>query len=502
VASRSGTGPHPLDRVTALLRRSRHWPWILVCFVVVLAEVVTLAMNCLNSWIWWGRVDTDLLLIGTIDSFVAAGFVGLVAVLMIRRAFDLQDINRRLQDEIDERLRADQERRALKERLQQAERMEALGKLAGGVAHDLNNILSGLVGYPDWLLMELPPDSPLRQPLLTIKDSGERAAAVVQDLLTLARRGVRTDAVVSVNEVVTAHLKSPEFSKLAEAHPQVTVETRLEADGVRVRGSAMQLRKSLMNLVTNAFEAVTGAGRILIETDRVYVDTPVQAYETIPPGHYVSLGVSDTGEGIAPVDLPRVFEPFYTKKAMGRSGTGLGLAVVWGHVKDHGGYVDVRTTPGKGTAFRLFLPATGEAATSADSSDADAMCRGRGETVLVVDDVEEQRALASGLLTRLGYLTCVAAGGEDAIDYLTSHRVDVVLLDMIMDPGPDGLETYARIVALHPRQRAVIASGFAETDRVKTAMSLGAGTYLRKPYTAASLGWAIRRELDRLPAES
>jgi two-component system, cell cycle sensor histidine kinase and response regulator CckA len=498
VASRSGPGPHPLDRVTALLRRSRRWPWIVVCFVIVLAEVITLAMNTLNSWIWWGRVHTDLLLIGTIDSFVAAGFVGLVGVLMIRRAFDLQDINQRLQDEIDERLRTENERRMLKERLQQAERMEALGKLAGGVAHDLNNILSGLVGYPDWLLMELPPDSPLRPPLLTIRDSGERAAAVVQDLLTLARRGVRTDSVVSVNEVVTAYLTSPEFSRLVEAYPQVTVETRLEAVGVGVRGSAVQLRKSLMNLVTNAFEAVTGAGRILVETDRVYVDTPVQAFETIPPGHYVSVGVSDTGEGIAPLDLPRVFEPFYTKKAMGRSGTGLGLAVVWGHVKDHSGYVDVRTTPGEGTTFRLFLPATAETVAPADSSDADAMCRGRGETVLVVDDLEEQRALASGLLTRLGYVTSVAGGGEEAVEYLTSRRADVVLLDMIMDPGPDGLETYARIVALHPRQRAVIASGFAETGRVRKAISLGAGTYLRKPYTAARLGRAIRRELDRV----
>jgi CheY-like chemotaxis protein len=299
---------------------------------------------------------------------------------------------------------------------------------------------------------------------------------------------------------VSSHLKSVEISRLIAAHPQVTVETRLDADGGDVRGSAVQIRRSLSNLVTNAFEALSGAGRILIETERVYVDSPVHAYETILPGHYVSLGVTDTGGGIAPEDLPRVFEPFYTKKAMGRSGTGLGLAVVWGHVKDHGGYIDVRSTPGEGTSFRLFLPST--AAAPADSNDVDAVPRGRGETVLVVDDVEEQRALASGLLARLGYATCVAAGGDEAIRYLKSERVDVVLLDMIMDPGPDGLETYARIAELHPGQRAVIASGFSETHRVKQAMSFGAGTYLRKPYTAASLGQAVRRELDRAPRQS
>jgi two-component system cell cycle sensor histidine kinase/response regulator CckA len=469
-----------------------------VAAVVAASEIVTAAMNALNGWIWWGRIDRDLLIIGMIDAFVAAAFVAPIAVLLIRHAFDLQDVNHRLREQMAEKLRVEQERRDLENRLKQAEKMESLGALAGRVAHDLNNILSGLVGYPDWLLEEVPPDSPLRQPLVTIKESGERAAAVVQDMLTLARRGVRAEAVVSVNKVVSTYVSSLEFSKLAATHPHVAIETRLaDTDLANVRGSAVQLGKALMNLVTNACEAAGDTGRVLIETERAYVDTPIHGYETIPSGHYVLLGVSDTGRGIAPQDLARVFEPFYTRKAMGRSGTGLGLAVVWGAVKDHAGYIDVRSAPGEGSAFRLFLPATTESVESSDGRDFGADERGRGETVLVVDDLEEQRQLASALLGHCGYSTRIAAGGEEAIEYIASHPVDLVLLDMIMDPGPDGLETYERIVRIRPGQRAVIASGFSETDRVRQAMSLGAGTYLRKPYTAAGLGRAVRRELDR-----
>jgi len=209
------------------------------------------------------------------------------------------------------------------------------------------------------------------------------------------------------------------------------------------------------------------------------------------------LCVSDTGGGVCAENLPRIFEPFYTKKVMGRSGTGLGLAVVWGTVKDHQGYIDVASNPGQGTVFSLYFPVVradvGE--TAANSQRTAYM--GKGETLLVVDDNDQQRELAMTLLNKLNYRVAAVAGGEDAVEFLKKTPVDLVILDMIMDPGIDGLETYRRLLAVRPGQKAIIVSGFAETDRVTEAQRLGAGAYVKKPYVLENLGTAVRQELDK-----
>jgi CheY-like chemotaxis protein len=195
--------------------------------------------------------------------------------------------------------------------------------------------------------------------------------------------------------------------------------------------------------------------------------------------------------------MKRIFEPFYTKKVMGRSGTGLGMAVVWGTVKDHNGYIDVQSTERKGTKFTLYFPATQEdiAKEKAPLSIEDYM--GNKESILVVDDVKDQRELALTLLAKLGYAADTISSGVEAAEYLKEHKVDLIVLDMIMDPGIDGLETYKRIIEVHPGQKAIIASGFSETDRVKEAQRLGAGQYIKKPYTLEKLGLAIKEELGR-----
>jgi CheY-like chemotaxis protein len=369
--------------------------------------------------------------------------------------------------------------------------------LAGGVAHDLNNILSGLVGYPDLLLMRLPADSPLREPLIAVKESGQKAAAVVQDLLALARRGIQNETVISLNDVVRDYLKSLEFKKLEIAYPRVVIETLLSPDLLNIRGSAVQLGKTLMNLVTNACEAVNGSGRVSIITENVYLDKLLNFREAIPTGEYVLMSVIDTGGGIAPDDLERIFEPFYTKKVMGRSGTGLGLAVVWGTVKDHSGFIDVFSNTGSGTRLSVYLPAVHEEIESAGLPETADEWKGRGETILVVDDDKQQRDLAQSILSYMGYAVQTVASGMEAVDYLKTNRADLVVLDMIMDPGIDGLETYQRIKQIHPGQKAIITSGFSETTRVEQTMELGAGAYLRKPYLVVRLGQAVRKELDK-----
>jgi len=210
----------------------------------------------------------------------------------------------------------------------------------------------------------------------------------------------------------------------------------------------------------------------------------------------VVLSVADNGVGIAADDLEKIFEPFYTKKKMGRSGTGLGMAVVWGTVKDHNGYIEVESIEGKGTIFELYFPVDRMKAEE-EKPTLLVEYAGRGESILVVDDVAQQRDIASVLLTKLGYSVKVAASGEEAVEYMKENSTDLLVLDMIMAPGIDGLDTYIKILELHPGQKAIITSGFSETDRVKEAQRLGAGQYIKKPYTLEKIGLAVKAELGK-----
>jgi two-component system cell cycle sensor histidine kinase/response regulator CckA len=368
--------------------------------------------------------------------------------------------------------------------------------LAGGVAHDLNNVLSGTVSYPDLLLMDLPRESPLRRPIEVIRESGKKAAAIVQDLLTLARRGVSTPEVANLNDLVGEYLISPEYQRLRALHPRVEVETRLEPELLNIMGSPVHLSKALMNLVSNAAEAMTNGGKIIIATENRHLDRSLKGKE-VREGDYAVLRISDTGVGISREDLHRIFEPFFTKKKMGRSGTGLGMAVVWGTVQDHHGYIDVQSAEGRGTEVIAFLPATrAESLKPPQASSLDSF-KGAGETVLVVDDMKEQREIAEKIIEQLGYVAKSVESGEQAVELLRRERADLLILDMIMEPGIDGLETYHRVKKLHPHQKAIITSGYAETDRVHIAQRLGAGCYLKKPYTVHNMAVAIRSELNR-----
>ena len=393
-------------------------------------------------------------------------------------------------------LRDISEQKHLQDQLRHAQKMEAIGLLAGGVAHDLNNILSGLVSYPDLLLLDISEDSHLRKPILVIQESGQKAAAIVQDLLTLARRGVATTEVLNLNDIISGLLKAPEYHKLTEFHPDIQFETNLDTDLLNIAGSPVHLSKTVMNLISNAAEAISDGGKTIISTSNQYVDRPVRGYDEVREGDYVVLSVSDSGVGILPKDIERIFEPFYTKKIMGRSGTGLGMAVVWGTVKDHNGYIDVQSVAGKGTRFDLYFPITRQEPTERRTALSIDEYRGN-ESILVIDDIAEQRKIAHQMLTRLGYSVTTLSSGEEAIEYMQSNSADLLVLDMIMDPGIDGLETYKRILEYHPDQKAVITSGFSESQRVKEAQRLGAGAYIKKPYVLEKLGLTIRNELNQ-----
>jgi nitrogen-specific signal transduction histidine kinase/CheY-like chemotaxis protein len=399
-----------------------------------------------------------------------------------------------------ERKRAEQERQALQERLQRSEKMETVGQLAGGVAHDLNNVLGVAMLYSELLQESIPEGSPLRKSVDGIFTSSQKAAAIIEDLLTLARRSVIVPEVLNLNSLISNFFQTPAFAKIKGFNSLVTFRVELDRELPNIEGSPVHLEKTAMNLLSNAADAISGRGDVTIRTESRYLDRPVSGYDTVMEGNYVVLTVSDTGRGIPAEHMGKIFEPFYTKKTMGRGGTGLGLAIVWSTVKDHKGYIDLRSVEGEGATFKLFFPATCQAVVEEMTKISVEQYIGHGESVLVVDDVEEQRQVATTILMRLGYRVNAVSSGEEAVEYLKREKADILVLDMIMAPGIDGLETYKRVHEINPTQKAIIVSGFSEKEKVEEIQRLGVGAYVKKPYVMEKIGLAMRRELDRKEA--
>jgi len=399
-------------------------------------------------------------------------------------------------EDITERRKVEAEKKKLEDQLARSHKMETIGLLAGGVAHDLNNVLCAVVSYPELLLMELPEDSPLRKPINKIKQAGENAAAIVQDMLTLARRGVNTMKILNINDIITCCLNSPECEKLKSIHSNINLEAELQTNIENIEGSEVHLKKAIINLLINAAEAQPHGGKITISSESRYIDKPIKGYENILEGDYIVIKITDNGIGISEEDLERIFEPFYTKKIMGRSGTGLGMSVVWGAVQDHNGYIDVTSSEGYGTTFELYFPTSRESIPNEKQPPILDDYISDGETILVIDDIKEQREIAKKILEKLGYSVSTVASGEEAVEYFKQHTPDIIVLDMIMEPGINGLETYKQILEICPKQKAIIASGFSETEHVKATLEIGAGIYIKKPYTMQNIGLAIKKELN------
>jgi two-component system cell cycle sensor histidine kinase/response regulator CckA len=387
------------------------------------------------------------------------------------------------------------EKKRLEEQLQRSQKLEAVGLLAGGVAHDLNNILSGLLSYPELILMGVDESDPLRKPLETIKRSGEKAAVIVQDLLLLARQNVAAKEPTNLSTVIQEFLASPEFERMCARHTGVNLTTSHEKELMLIEGSPVHLSKVAMNLIFNAVEAIPGKGSVQITTENRYIDTPISGYKTVVEGDYVVLTVQDDGNGISSQDMPRIFEPFYSRKVLGQSGSGLGMAIVWNTVKDHQGYIEVESFQNKGTILKVYFPATERVLLSSDKQEADNFPKGQGQAVLVVDDIEEQREIAGSMLKYLNYSVDVAISGEAALETLKHKQYDLILLDMIMEPGIDGLETYRKITDINPTQKVILVSGYSDPSRLDSLKELGLRRYIRKPYTLKVLSENVHTTL-------
>ncbi len=388
------------------------------------------------------------------------------------------------------------ETQKMEKELRQSQKMKALGLLAGGVAHDLNNILSGIVSYPQLLLLQLPEKSELRTPILEIQHSGERAAAVVADLLTVARGVASKKEPCDLNRLAREYIESPECVALQKYHAQVSCDCQFSLEELPVLCSPVHVKKALMNLVTNAVESITEGGQIVVSTRREQRAGEKRLETDLLAVDYGVLQIQDNGPGIEKKDLEHIFEPFYSKKSMGRSGTGLGLTVVWNTMNDHAGQVKVSSNE-EGTSFELFFPLCKDEKPDHERRVSEEYLQGNGEHILVVDDEPQQRDLASRILSVYGYRVESVNSGEEAVEFLRHHECDLLLLDMIMDPGLSGYETYRQILEIRPQQKAIIVSGFSESLNVEDTKKLGATDFVRKPYSMEILARAVKGALEK-----
>ena len=389
-------------------------------------------------------------------------------------------------------LEEQQEKEAAKSR--HASRMEAIGLMAGGVAHDLNNILSGVVSYPELIMMQLPEDSPIRDSLQVVMDSGQRAASVVADLLTVARGAACVKEVKVLNELIRNYVESPEIRKIKAIQPGITFSLKLADRSQKIKCSPIHIQKILLNLITNAAESIKDQGKVEIRTDSRIILTE-DATPELPAGEYAVLSVQDTGSGISCHDREHIFDPFYTTKKMGRSGTGLGLSVVWNTVQDHEGYIRV-TSNDNGTRFTIYLPVCSQLEQSQVEPEKEQLAAVSGHgTILVVDDEPVQRDIAAKILRCQGYEVHTVASGEQAVAYIKKQPVDLVVLDMVMDPGINGRQTFEQIIRIRPGQKAIVVSGYSTSKDIKRVMELGVRFLLKKPYTMTELGKTVQKAL-------
>jgi PAS domain S-box-containing protein len=382
-------------------------------------------------------------------------------------------------------------RKAIEQQLQQSQKLESVARLAGGVAHDFNNLLTAILAGVDVLLSRIPAGGPLREGVQEIDEAARRAAALTRQLLVFSRKEVAQPALVDLNEIVAGMARM--LRRLISE--DIELSTVAAAGVGRVRADPGQLEQVILNLAVNARDAMPRGGKLTIETVSVTVDAATARVHEVSPGRQVMLQVTDTGCGMSPEVQAHLFEPFFTTKEAGK-GTGLGLSTVYGIVRQAGGWVALRSRPGAGTVFRVYLPE----AEAPGARPADVAARREGpaprgtETVLLVEDDAMVRRVAVRTLRGAGYTVLEASGGDEALRAAAGARVDLMVTDLVM-PHMGGEALARRFRAEHPRARVLLISGY--TDHEVDPAALGRGVaFLQKPFTPQALARTVRELLD------
>jgi PAS domain S-box-containing protein len=384
------------------------------------------------------------------------------------------------------------ERRGLEEQLRQSQKMEAVGQLAGGIAHDFNNLLTVINGHSELLLSGLPDGHPMRQDLELIHNAGERAASLTNQLLAFSRKQVLQPRLVDLNALI----RESEKMLRRVIREDIRLVVRCCPDPARVKADPGQVSQVLLNLSLNACDAMAEGGELLIETSLAEVDEAQgNRPPEIGPGRYVVLTVRDTGCGMSPEVRERIFEPFFTTKGLGK-GTGLGLAMVHGVVKQSGGHIDVSTEPGQGTTFLVYLPAVCDETEPGSNERTRRSPQGGTETVLLVEDEEALGQFAEAALKGSGYQVLRAAGGRKALELAEAHPgIDLLVTDVVM-PGMSGPQLAAALRARRPGLKVLYVSGYTPDTVLRHGISVGEAAFLQKPFGVAGLGSKVREVLD------
>lgn len=384
------------------------------------------------------------------------------------------------------------ERRRLEEQLRQAQKLEAVGRLAGGVAHDFNNVLTAIFGYADLLNEDLPEGHQARQDLEEIRKAAQRASTLTRQLLAFSRQQVLQPMVLSPNDLIE-DIASMLGRLVAE---DIELRFALDPSAGNVRADAGQIQQVVMNLVVNARDAMPTGGKLLIETGNAELgEQYAESHQPVSPGAYVMLAVSDTGVGMDAQTRARIFEPFFTTKEKGR-GTGLGLSTVYGIVKQSGGYVWVYSEPGRGTTFKIYLPRVDAPAEPLVPPPEGRTLAGT-ETILLAEDDEMLRPLSKSLLERLGYTVLDTENALQAVALANAHAGPIQLLvaDVVM-PGASGRELARRLAQSRPDMRVLYVSGYTDDAIVQHGMLEPGLNFLQKPFTPATLARKVREVLD------
>jgi PAS domain S-box-containing protein len=389
------------------------------------------------------------------------------------------------------------EQRNLEAQLRQAHKMEAVGKLAGGIAHDFNNLLTGILGNLALALSDLPGNHPSRELLANAEVAGQRAAELTRQLLGFSRRTPLLPQPLGLNAAIHETVRLLRRT----VDPRIEVVIHTSADLWPVEADPGQINQVLMNLCLNARDAMPEGGRLTLETANVCLDdAQASRFTGGRAGEFVCLRVQDTGHGIPPAILDRIFEPFFTTKEPGK-GTGLGLAMVFGIVQQHQGWVDCLSQVGKGTCFEVYLPRLTTTAPAPEPSHDDNGVRGGHETILLVDDEAVVGRLGQTILERHGYRVLLAADGQQALEVYRRHQADIqlVILDLAM-PRLSGPDTLRALRQLKPDVAVLISSGYSSDEDLRSVEREGVLGFVAKPYRPADLARRVRAALDGLAA--
>ena len=394
--------------------------------------------------------------------------------------------------DISERKQSEEERKKLKAQLQQAHKMEAMGTLAGGIAHDFNNLLMAIQGRTSIMLMKKDSGHPDFEHLTGIENNVESAADLTRQLLGFARGGKYEVRPTDLNELIKKQNRM-----FGRTKKEITIHGRYEENLCSVDVDRGQIEQVLLNLYVNAWQAMPAGGDLYLATENVTLDETYVKPFSIEPGEYVKISIIDTGVGMDKATRERIFEPFFTTKEMGR-GTGLGLASVYGIVKNHWGFIDVYSEKGHGAAFNIYLPATGAKgrAERAERQGEDEIIKGK-ETILFVDDEDMIIEIAEELFEQLGYKVLTARSGKEAIEIYEENeeRIDIVILDMIM-PDMSGSDTYDRMKEIDPDIKVLLSSGYSIDGRATEILDRGCNGFIQKPFKMKELSLKLREILD------